>query len=427
MSQQRLFPFRRVAVDHMVRGVTRVWWQLEPSFNDPGPRVFQLQFGNTGLRDASDWHNVGSPVVDGYVAFDDAWRNAAGDLLTHYRVTLTTAKDIYVSQAVSVFGELAERDWILSREVIRKEQLRHKYVSVSGYLLKPYRFGRPCRRCRDELTGEVLDSNCPICNGTSFEVGYHPPLAMQCWDLSTQTIAEHQDDRMKGTTREQAEVTARVIGFPTINRNDIWVNGSSDERWLIHTIQIAAAMRGVPLVYNIQMGLIPFSSPIYGIEIGGEPAERPGPTPPQIGCGSIPVDHNFNAPDYLAYADATGDTVEGAAVYVFSKDIYDAAQPDYPDRSDAAAVTTTRTNGRWSDALMLDPGNYVVLFEKPGEYGPDVQFITVVGSGQDPVYWETEILGDSSEALLTERSEGVQTEQQFPGPATAPQDDFWNF
>jgi hypothetical protein len=249
---------------------------------------------------------------------------------------------------------------------------------------------------------------------------------MQCWDLSTQTIAEHQDDQMKGTTREGAEVTARVIGFPTINRNDIWVNGSSDERWLVHKIEVAAAMRGVPLIYNIQMGLIPFSSPIYAIEIGGEPAARPGPTPPQIGCGIVPVDHNFISPDYLAYADATGDTVEGAMVYVFLKDIYDAAHPDYPDRTDAVASTTTRTNGRWSDTLLLNPGNYAVLFEKPGEYGPNTQFITVVGSGQEPIVWETEFLGDSSEAVLTERSEAVETEQQFPGPANPP-DDFWNF
>lgn len=428
MSQQRLFPFRQVAVDHMVRGVTRVWWQLEPAFNDPGPRVFQLQFGNTGLRDSPDWHNVGSPVVDGYVAYDDAWRNFSGDLLTHYRVTLTTDKDIYVSQAVSCFGELAERDWVLAREVLRKEQLRHKYVSVSGFLLKPYRFGRPCKRCRDELTGEVLDSNCPICNGTSFEVGYHPPLEMQCWDLSLQTITEQQDSQLKGTTREPTPVTARVIGFPTINRYDIWVNGSSDERWLVQRIQVAAAMRGVPLVYNIEMGLLPFSNPAYAIEVGGggEPPERPGPVPPQIGCGIIPVDHNFNAPDYLAYVDATGYAVEGANVYVFSKDIFDAAHPDYPARDDAAANTTTRANGRWTDTLLLNPGNYVVLFEKPGEYGPNTRPITVVGAGQPAVFWETELLGDSSEAVLTERSEGVETEQPLPGPQP-PTDDFWNF
>ena len=323
MSQQRLWPFRRVSVDNMIRGVTRVWWQLEPTFNDPGQRVFQLQVGNTPLLDANDWRNVGAPVLDGYTASDDTWRNFAGDLLTHYRVTLTTDKDIYVSQAVGCFGELPERDWVLAREVVRKERLRHRYVSVDGYLLKPYRFGRPCTRCRDPLTGEVLDSNCPICNGTSFEVGYHPPLPLQCWDLSLQRISEHQDSQLKGTTRENAEVTARVIGFPAINRNDIWVNGHSDERWLVHDIQVAAAMRGVPLVYNLTLGLLPFSNPVYAVEVGGEPASRPGPVPPRVGCGAYALDHNFIAPDYLAYRDATGYAVVDATVYVWRKDTFD--------------------------------------------------------------------------------------------------------
>lgn len=377
MSQQRIFPFRRVSVDHMVRGVTRVWWQLEPLFNDPGPYVFQLQYGNTGIPDSPDWHNVGSPVTDGYVAHDDVWRSASSDLTLHYRVTLTTPTDTYVSQPVNCFGELPERDWLIAREVIRREQLRHKYVSVSGYLLKPYRFGRPCKRCRDSLTGEPLDSNCGVCNGTGFEVGYHPPLPMQCWDLSLQNITEHQDLQMKGTTRENAVVTARVIGFPALNRNDIWINGKSDERWLIHAIQVAAALRGVPLIYTVQMGLIPFSNPAYGIEIGGEPIERPGPVLPVVGCGSVSVDHDYGGDDALAYKDATDCAVVGAAVYVFPKDIFDAANPDFPNRDDAVAVTTTRTNGRWTDALRLNPGNYVVLFEKPGEYGPDTVEVTV--------------------------------------------------
>ena len=314
MSQPRLWPFRRVSVDNMVRGVTRVWWQLEPTFNEPGPRVFQLQVGNTGLRDAIDWRNVGAPVTDGYLAHDDAWRATGSDLVTHYRVTLTTNNEVYISQAVNCFGELSERDWVLAREVLRKEQLRHKYVSVDGYLLKPYRFGRPCKKCRDELTGETLDSNCVICNG----------------------------------------------------------------------------------------------------------------------CGLVTVDHNYGGPDHLAYRDATGFPVVGATIWVFPIDIFADANPDYPDRAQAIAVTATRTNGRWTDALQLDPGGYAVLFEKPGEYGPDVYLLDVVATDTgSSAFWVSPfaVLGDSSMALNTETSEpeGVVTE----GPVRlSPQDyndDFWNF
>jgi len=381
MPQSRIFPFRRVSVDHMVRGTTRVWWQLERTFKEPGPYVFQLQLGKTGLRDAVDWVNIGPPVVNGYMAYDPAWRESGYDLLDHYRVVLTTPTNVYVSQAANCYGDIPERDWLLAREIIRKEQLRFKYVAVPGYLLKPFRFGKPCTRCRDQLTQEVLDSDCPVCNGTGFEVGYHPPLSMQCWDLSTQTIQEGVDAQLKGITRENPYITARVIGFPAINKNDIWVNGSSDERWLVETIQIAAAIRNVPLVYQIQMGLLPFSNTAYAIEVGGEPAERVGPTLPIEGCGAVPVDQNYNGNDRFAYRDASGCPIHGAMVHVYTKAVFDVTGLDTPQNL-ALGVTSTTANGRWAQSIALDPGEYAIVYHKLGEYGPDVDFVNVVAVNQ---------------------------------------------
>jgi hypothetical protein len=267
---------------------------------------------------------------------------------------------------------------LLAREVIRKEKVRHQLVSVPGYLIKPMRFGTPCPRCRDPLTQEVTDSNCPVCNGTSFEVGYHPPLEMQCWDLSPQTISEDIDTQMKGTTRIEPYVNARVIGFPALNKYDIWVNGTSDERWLVETIQVAAALRNVPIVYQVKLGLLPFNNTAYSIEVGGEGPDRRVPPLPVAGCGIFAVDHNYGGPDNLAYRDGANCAITGAYVYVFRQADYVAAQPAKPNRALAIANTTTAANGRWTKALKLDPGAYALLFEKPGEYGPDVHFITVV-------------------------------------------------
>lgn len=394
MSQSRIFPFRRVSVDHMVRGVTRIWWQLEPTFNDPGPHYFQVQVGNTGLQNAADWKNVGGPVIDTYFAYDDEWRNTGGVLVTHYRILLTTSNGSYVSQAVSVYGELEEREWVLSREIVRKERLRHEKASTSGYLIKAMRYGKPCRTCRDQLTQEVTNFDCSICNGTGFEVGYFPPLPMQCWDLSPQTFQENQDAQLKGTTREQAMVEARAVGFPQVDKGDIWVNSKSDERWIVMSIKVAAAMRGVPIVYQITLGLIPISSTVYLLEVGGEPPERPGPYLPVEGCGIVAVDHDYGGPDNLAYADATGCAVVDADIFVFKKSVYDAALPGLPNRDLSIAHTTTRVNGRWSESLNLDPGNYAILFEKFSEYGPDVVMVNVAAPPvTSACTWEVASLG----------------------------------
>ena len=377
MSQQRIFPFRRVSVDHMIRGVTRVWWQLEPDFKQPGPYVFQLQVGKTGLRNATDWVNIGPPVTNGFLAYDPAWHDSGYDLLSHYRITLTTPDDTYVSQPSSCFGELNEHDWALSREIIRKEQVRNRLVATPGYLVKPMRFGEPCPRCRDQLTQEVTDSDCPVCQGTGFRVGYHPPLAMQCWDLAPQTITEQVDVQLKGTTRDNPYVTARVIGFPALNKNDVWVNAASDERWLVESIQIIAALRNVPIVYNVQLGLMPFSSSIYALDVTGAPPETPITLQPVAGTGSVLVNHNYGGADALAYHNGAGCPIEGATVYVFTAAAYAAAQPAFPARSAAIARANTAGSGRWDTGLQLNPGNYILLFERLGDYGPDVQAVTV--------------------------------------------------
>lgn len=428
MTQQRIFPFRRVSVDHMVRGVTRVWWQLEPIFNDPGPYTFQLQYGRTGLRDTPDWKNIGSPVVDAYTATDSAWHEGGYDLLGHYRVILKTPGNTYISQAANCFGELTERDWAISREVIRKEQLRHRFVSVSGYLIKPYRFGKFCKRCRDQLTQEIIDSDCPVCSGTGFEVGFHPPLAMQCWDLSPEVIQEDVSE-IKGSTRENAYVEARVVGFPALNKNDIWVNGSSDERWRIETIQVAAAIRGVPIIYQVRMGLLPFGNAAYALEVGGEPQERIGPTLPALGCGPISVDHNYGGADNLIYATEAECPVVGADVYLFKKDLFDVHGTNTP-RNQAAAKTTTRANGRWTESLNLDVGDYAVLYEKPGEFGPDVTFISVA-SGEPCTWVPVPAVGDGAgenvTILQTEGGAVLGSDDELKQCPTdpPPDDDFW--
>lgn len=360
----------------MVRGTSRVWWQLEPLFNEPGPHVFQLQYGHTGLRDTTDWRNIGEPVVDGYASYDPAWHEGGYDLLGHYRVKLTTPTNTYISQAANCFGELGERDWLLAREIVRKEQLRHRLVSVPGYLIKPYRFGRPCQRCRDPLTQEVTDADCPVCSGTGFEVGYHPPLPVQFWDLSNRVVSEDVDAQLRGSTRENAYVTARALGFPTIQKNDIWANGSSDERWRVESIQVAASLRGVPLIFEVKMGLVPFNNAVYALEVGGEPEERNGPVLPALGCAANSVDHNYGGMDELAYVTDAGLPIVGAAVYLFSKAAYDAAGINIA-RDSALFKTATRANGRWAESFNVADGQYVLLYEKLGEYGPDVKPITV--------------------------------------------------
>lgn len=375
------YPFRRLIPDRMTRGQTRIWWQMHPDFNDPGPHIFQLQVGHTGLANATDWVNVGLPIEDAYYAVDDAQREGGMVITSHYRLTLTTARGTYVSAPVNPVGFLPEKDWTLSREIIRKEQLRFAQVGVEGTILKRLRYGAKCTKCRAAMTDESANGSCLECNGTGFKVGYHPPAPAHCFDLSPQEFDEQQDAQARGTVRENAIVTARVLAFPALQRYDVWINNFSDERWIIHQIKHVAVQRGVPLVSEVRMHLAPFSHVVYRVEIGGEPAEREGPVLPGSGEGSVAVDHDYGGTDELIYQDAAGCPVVGATILAFTKAVFDAAAPGRPDPADAVASSTTAANGRWTYAMKLDPGEYVLVFEKTGHFGPDDHPLTVTTTG----------------------------------------------
>jgi hypothetical protein len=396
MSLQKAYPFRRVSVDHMVRGITRVWWQLEPTFNDPGPYVFQLQTSDVGLNDAHNWRTVGAPVTNGVYATDSEKRVAGALLITHYRVTLSTPAGKYVSAPASCWGELDEKDWITAREIIRKELLRHKKVSIGGNLLKIMRYGPPCPRCRELLTQETSDADCPICYGTNYEGGYHPPSPLQCWDLSAQILKEDSDDKLRGSNRENPYVTARVIGYPGLNYRDIWVNDKTDERWRIDDVKITAAIRGVPLVYEVNMGLLPFANVAYTIPLAHEPP--PYPAVPVLGSGCVTVTDTYNG-DNLSYKTAENEPIADAYVCAFTKKVFDTTKPQFPPRHLAEAITTTDAAGRWTSNMHLNPGLYVLLYEKHHEYGPDTKELTITHASSSSSSAASSVSSSSSSAV----------------------------
>lgn len=85
------------------------------------------------------------------------------------------------------------------------------------------------------------------------------------------------------------------------------------------------------------------------------------------------VDHDYGAPDALSYQTQSGVRVVGATVACFRAADYDAGRRDV-----AVAVTKTDANGRWAAPFYLPAGqDYVVVFSKSDQWGPDAQRITV--------------------------------------------------
>lgn len=135
-------------------------------------------------------------------------------------------------------------------------------------------------------------------------------------------------------------------------------------------------MRGVPLVYQVKLGLIPFHNGVYRIPV---PDDTPTTWPLNPGTGCVTVDSNWAGmpTDALKYKDALGAYIANAYIHAFKKAEFDITFPAHPIKSEAVASTKTRADGTWINALNLDPGKYVLVYDKPNAYGPNNIEITV--------------------------------------------------
>ena len=369
------FPFRRLFVTHIVEGGSQVIWDLDPSFAESRPYTFQLQAGHTGLSIAVDWVDVGGPVVDGFLAVDDQKRLFGKTAETHYRVVLRTPVSTYVSLPVDTSGSLGEKDWVTAREIVRKELLRHSKVSYDGVLLKRLRYGPRCTRCLDPQTGELTNSRCPECYGTGFSGGYHAPLHFQWFDEIEESPQQEKrgGDGPPGQSKNvQAKV--RAMAAPYIYKEDVIINTDSDIRWIVESTHEKASMRQVPLILEVTMNQAPFTDVIYRFQAVPGQAENTRTTLPTAGTGSVNVDHDYGGTDLLAYQAYGCCGIEGATILAFTKEAWDNGART---ASLAVATTTTTGAGRWAWAMCLDPGDYILLAEKVGEFGPDTIELTV--------------------------------------------------
>jgi hypothetical protein len=265
--------FDRVHVSYLIRGGTRIVWDLLDSFSDPLPHTFTLQFGRTANSDADDWENVGIPFENTYYAVDGEQRAWGKTKNAHYRIRLSTSRGTYYSLPVAGQGVLPGRDWRLAREIIRKERLRARYAAADGYLLKRRNYGPKCPECLEYQTGEVKDPDCPVCYGTGFQCGYFYPMACVWADLSPETSRKHVDDGGQRGTIQDIVVRARMLNLPQLESYDVWVNARTDDRYYIHTIQSVGDFRGISTIANVELRLAPFTDILYSIPIPQQEAD----------------------------------------------------------------------------------------------------------------------------------------------------------
>lgn len=258
-------PFDRIFVDYFVLGCTRVSWDMTSNFRALEPWIFQLQEAESDVP-AANWHDVGSPVMNVFLAIDPSQEYCGKEATAFYRVQLTTGDGkVYTSFPVQASGVLSFKNWHFAAEIARKEQLRLRRlgVGIEGFLLKSKRSGVPCPACLDKYTGEVTDSNCTICYGQRWVGGFYAAVPSYYGDFPPSA-------RYANRVLEQGEgmVNVRIaagifVAQPFIAMNDVFVNKTSDERHQIHQVETLTHIQGVPVISKAELRLIPTDWIIY--------------------------------------------------------------------------------------------------------------------------------------------------------------------
>lgn len=257
--------FRRLLVSYMINGGTRVAFEMDRHFCDPAPHAFVLQSSQSGVDTGDDWVDVASGTDVFFL--DDASKREYGKTSTlHYRLRLTTSLSTYTSPVANTLGRADPHGFLLCREVLRKEQLRHRiFGSVPGYLLKARRYGTPCS-CLDQYTGLVKNADHADCYGTGFISGYYPAVVCSYSDMTPESSREMLRIEGAGTERGLV-VRGRFIGIPLLAARDVFVNSGSDERYLVHSVKELSTWRSIPLVLEAELRLLPYSSILYSVPL----------------------------------------------------------------------------------------------------------------------------------------------------------------
>lgn len=268
--------FKRIQIVTQPLGGSFIAWELFSNFKAPGPFHFYADFGRSGT---TEWEPLSSdPVVDACFTVDPARRyyDHLADFSYRVRLVLPNLQDnegnctVHISQPQQANGLWSKRDWLLAREIARKEYLyqrKRTNLTAVGILLKRRRWGVVCEDCKEFDTGEVQARWCPNCYGTGFEGGFFKGV-----DFTVTMDAPWQREFKRHPQKSMTNNIirhGRAVAYPYVDSDDIYVRKDNGERYYVHAIRQEAEVGGIPVVVSIELRLAPSTDLAYTVPLTG--------------------------------------------------------------------------------------------------------------------------------------------------------------
>ena len=280
---QQIKAFRTVTVNVSPSNEVVVEWSLDPRYKLAGTGMdFYIEMSPDG---AAEWIrlNEGAPETNTCVFVDQVTRCGMKNG-QFYRVILDDGVEEHASVPQHVLGILNRHDWLLARDIIRKEYLRmvKTHAGNKGWLLKKREHGIKCTTCIDEDLEQVVSSRCPECFGTRYLRGYYDAIPYYM-DFNA-SKRDKQIDVNLGTSDERPEAV-RCIAYPRLDSYDIWVDGDTNIRYIVRGVEIISKMRNIPLIYKAALFAINAKAIEYSIPFEQPIGDYIDPPPPETKGG----------------------------------------------------------------------------------------------------------------------------------------------
>lgn len=235
-------------------------WDLLQGFKDPLPWTFAVY--QSDAQDEGPWNKISPDLVNRFSWPESGKRVISKDPVLFFRISLTTPDGTYYSHTKAPYGELDRREYLIAREIMRREVLQMRKLSgVPTQLWVKSVVGAPCTKCTDPVTGTPLSGACSDCMGTGKSPAYHGPYMLWATFSPAQRNTEMKKDG--AGLSQQYNFNVRLVGFPYIKDNDVLVDTRSDKRYYVDGVKHLTELRRIPIIQTAMCREIPTSDPAY--------------------------------------------------------------------------------------------------------------------------------------------------------------------
>lgn len=229
-------------------------WELVHTCAKPMPWKFVIQKSEDR---GTTWEDFSSIVTNLFLY--ESTTKTIGNLEPNleFRVKFTAADNsIEYSFTKHPYGDLNKREFLLFKEIFRKELLlmtKSSGTVCDLWKMSPYK--ELPSDTLDPITGDIINPD------KAFPAMYVGPYKLYA-AFNPLPRKKDMDERGDGLA-EKNETQAKVLGYPFINNEDVLVDIDRDKRYYVSDITNVAEMRRIPIIQQMVLNEVPVTEPIY--------------------------------------------------------------------------------------------------------------------------------------------------------------------